>query len=78
MYSRRKQRGSVGRVVYIHPAAGELYYPRMLVNIVKGPTRFDDLLTVGSVKHTTFKEACYARGLLDDDKEWHDAMDEAN
>ncbi|XP_031279085.1 uncharacterized protein LOC116137522 [Pistacia vera] len=34
--------------------------------------------TVNGVIHLTFKEACYALGLLDDDKEWHDYLDEAS
>lgn len=78
MYYRRKQRGNIGRVVNIHPTAGDLYYLRILLNDVKGATSFDYLKTVGGVIHESFKAACYARGLLDGDKEWHDAMDEAS
>ncbi|CAD5324562.1 unnamed protein product [Arabidopsis thaliana] len=50
---------------------------RILLNKVKGATSFDYLKTVGGVVHESFKAACHARGLLDGDKEWHDAMDEA-
>ncbi|XP_019100224.1 PREDICTED: uncharacterized protein LOC104783899 [Camelina sativa] len=78
MYRRRKQRGNVGMVVNIHPTAGDLYYLRIMLNDVKGATSFDDLKTVGGVLHETFKAACYARGLIDGDKEWHEAMDEAS
>lgn len=46
MYSARKQRGTIGRIVNIHPTAGELYYLRILVNVTKGPMSFNDLLTV--------------------------------
>ncbi|CAA7060903.1 unnamed protein product [Microthlaspi erraticum] len=58
------------------PAAGELYYLRILVNILRGPTSFKDIYSVGGVTYEKFQQACYARGLLDDDKEWHDALDE--
>ncbi|XP_024007954.1 uncharacterized protein LOC112083963 [Eutrema salsugineum] len=78
MYSVRKQRGSIGRIVNILPSAGELYYLRILVNISRGPTSFDDLKTVGGQIQTSYKAACYARGLLEEDKEWHDAMDESS
>ncbi|EOA28676.1 hypothetical protein CARUB_v10024900mg [Capsella rubella] len=77
MWSERKQGFSIGRIVNIHPTAGDLYYLRMLLNTEKGPTSFDDLLTVENVKHKTFKAACYARGMLNGDSEWKEAMDEA-
>ncbi|RID81149.1 hypothetical protein BRARA_A03747 [Brassica rapa] len=78
LYSKRKQKGTIGRLVNIHPNAGDRYYLRILVSIVKGPTGYDDLYTVGDTKHESFQAACLARGLLDGDKEWQDAMTEAN
>ncbi|XP_010412532.1 PREDICTED: uncharacterized protein LOC104698841 [Camelina sativa] len=70
-WTRRKQGFTIGRIVHIHPSAGDLFYFRILLNIVKGATSFDDIKTVGGVIYGTYKEACYVRGLLDDDKEWH-------
>lgn len=78
LYSKRKQKGTIGRLVNIHPNAGDRYYLRILVSIVKGATCYDDLYTVGDTKHESFQAACFARGLLDGDKEWQDAMTEAN
>lgn len=78
VYSKRKQKGTIGRLVNIHPNAGDRYYLRILVSLVKGPTCYDDLYTVGDTKHDTFQAACLARGLLDGDKEWQDAMIEAS
>jgi len=49
----------------------------MLLTQVPGATSFDSLKTVGGVLHGTFREACRARGLLDDDREAGDAMTEA-
>lgn len=77
MFFRRKVRGNIGRIVNIHPSSGDKYYLRILVNTVTGPTCFDDLKRVGGVLHKSFQAACYARGLLEEDKEWHQIMDQA-
>ncbi|KAF8088667.1 LOW QUALITY PROTEIN: hypothetical protein N665_0532s0030 [Sinapis alba] len=74
IWTPRKQRIAIGRVIYVHPASGDLYYLRILVNVVKGPFSFDALLTVGSTKYEEYRDVCYVLGLLDDDKEWHDAI----
>ena len=38
-----------------------------VLNHVKGPTRFDDLLTVNGINYPTFKQAAKERGLLEND-----------
>lgn len=73
----RWERKSIGRIVYCNPAAGPRYYLRMLLGIVKGPRSYAEIRTVNGVVYETFKEACYAHGLLSDDKEWNDAITEA-
>ncbi|XP_022567210.2 uncharacterized protein LOC106378379 [Brassica napus] len=78
IYTKRKQKGTIGRIVNINPAAGDKYYLRILVSVVRGPTCYDDLYSVGDIKYNTFQEACYARGLLGTDKDWHDSMSEAS
>lgn len=78
VYSKRKQKRTIGRLVNIHPNAGDRYYLRILVSLVKGPTCYDDLYTVGETKYDTFQAACLARGWLDGDKEWQDAITEAS
>ncbi|XP_013745491.2 uncharacterized protein LOC106448109 [Brassica napus] len=70
----RKQGAAIGRLVYVPPTAGDKYYLRILLNVVKGAFGYDDLYTVGGTKFEEFRDACFARGLLDDDKEWHDAI----
>ena len=45
---------------------------------MKGPTSFEEIKTVGGIVKKSFKEACYARGLLEDDKEFIDAIVEAS
>jgi hypothetical protein len=49
----------------------------MLLLLVKGATGFEDLRTFEGFCHPSFKDACRARGLLDDDQEWHTVFDEA-
>lgn len=74
----RKQGDTIGRIITIHPSAGDLYYLRILVNIIRGATSFEDFYKVNGEVKETLKEACRARGLLENDKEWHKAMDQAS
>ncbi|XP_019173558.1 PREDICTED: uncharacterized protein LOC109169137 [Ipomoea nil] len=74
----RKKGFSIGRIFYVQPASGEIYYLRCLLNIVRGPKSFQDIRTVNGVEYLTFRDACYAHGLLDDDKEYIDAINEAS
>jgi hypothetical protein len=50
----------------------------MLLNYVKGATSYEHLRTVDGTKHDTFKDACIIMGLLEDDNEWHQALEEAS
>ena len=74
----RKQGLSVGRIHYVPESVGECYYLRMLLNHVKGPTEWDDFKRWNKVVHNTFKEACNARGLLDNDKEYITAIQDSS
>ncbi|GKG08042.1 DNA helicase, partial [Tanacetum coccineum] len=67
---RRKGQGSIGRLVYVHPNSGELFYLRILLCHQKGCTSFEDIRTVNGRIYETFRAACDALGLLGDDKEW--------
>ncbi|GKB61559.1 hypothetical protein Tco_0917745 [Tanacetum coccineum] len=46
MWKPRKQRKCIGRIVYSTLAAGERYFLRMLLNVVRGGQSFEELLTV--------------------------------
>ena len=59
---------SVGRIYYAHPASGQKYYMRMLLNVVKGCTSFEDIRKVNGVVYKSYKAACEALGFLDDDR----------
>jgi hypothetical protein len=45
--------------------------------VVKGATNYEDIRTYNGIVYQTFKEACAARGLLSDDKEWYNTFEEA-
>jgi hypothetical protein len=67
---------AIGHMYYAHSTSSERYYLRMLLNCVKGATSYEHLQTVDGTEHDTFKNACIAMGLLADDNEWHQALEE--
>ncbi|KAJ1272975.1 hypothetical protein BS78_06G244600 [Paspalum vaginatum] len=76
-WKRRKHGFKIGRLYYVNPTEGERFYLRMLLMIVKGAQSYEDIRTCNGVVYQTFKEACAARGLLSDDKEWYNTFEEA-
>ncbi|KAG5596918.1 hypothetical protein H5410_038150 [Solanum commersonii] len=60
-----------------NPREGERYYERLLLNHVRGPTSFEDLLTVNGLHCHTFKEAAKERGLLESDDSISECLREA-
>ncbi|XP_052189908.1 uncharacterized protein LOC127799725 [Diospyros lotus] len=73
-----RERGyAIGRMYFASPNCGERFYLRLLLTVVKGPKSFQSLRTVDNVVHDTFKLACVAMGLLEDDKEWIQCLKEA-
>ncbi|KAI3806191.1 hypothetical protein L1987_22087 [Smallanthus sonchifolius] len=77
-WARQKQGFSIGRIHSVSPSLGEAYFLRILLNKVKGPTSFEDIKTVNGIVFPTFRDACYALGLLDDDTEYVEAIKEAS
>jgi hypothetical protein len=72
----------IGRMYYVRPTEGERFYLRLLLHNVPGATSFEDLRTSNrgtpnAIVHPTFKAACEALGLLEDDNEWDLCLDEA-
>nr|KAJ0204134.1 hypothetical protein LSAT_V11C500232920 [Lactuca sativa] len=74
----REKGFSVSRIHTVSPNFGEVYFLRILLNKVKDPKCFADIRTVNGHVCATFREVCYALGLLEDDKEYIDAIEEAS
>ena len=73
---RQRFHKGIGRLVFIGPSAGDLFYLRLLLTHVRGPTSPEALRTVhGNL--LPWKEACAALGLLDNDNEWDECLREA-
>ncbi|GJU72026.1 ATP-dependent DNA helicase PIF1-like protein [Tanacetum coccineum] len=77
-WTKRKQGQSIGRIHHVPPNWGELFYLRMLLNKVKGATGWESFKEYDNVVYNTYKEACFARGLLDGDKEYINGIIEAS
>lgn len=73
----RKKGFAIGRMQYCVPTAGERFYLRPLLTVAKGAKSFVDLKTVQCDVKLTFKEACVARGFVEDDSEWFFCFREA-
>ncbi|XP_012843382.1 PREDICTED: uncharacterized protein LOC105963522 [Erythranthe guttata] len=73
----RKNEFSIGRIANVPPAKGEDYYLRLLLNIqrvqvLRGHQKVADYV------YPTFRDACYVLGLLDDEKEYMNAIRDVN
>ncbi|XP_016507130.2 uncharacterized protein LOC107824838 [Nicotiana tabacum] len=77
MWTRRKQRTVIGRVVTCHPKKGERYYLRLLLMNVRGPKSYQDLRKVDGKCCSTFREAAEKRGLLHCDNNLVECISEA-
>jgi len=73
----RKRGFAISLMYYAHPTLGERYYLCMLLNYIKGATSYEHLWIVDGREHDTFKDACIAMGLLANDNEWDQALEEA-
>ncbi|GBN54440.1 hypothetical protein AVEN_170934-1, partial [Araneus ventricosus] len=68
----------VSRLYSVSPKDTERFHLRMLLFHVPGAKSFEELRTYDSVTMESFKEACRARNLLEDDGEWRDCLREAS
>ncbi|RCV06619.1 hypothetical protein SETIT_1G177200v2 [Setaria italica] len=76
-WNERKHGFKIGHLYYVNPAEGERLYLRMLPTVVKGAKNYKDIKTYNEVVYSTFKDACFARGLLNNDDEWYQTFKEA-
>ena len=68
----------VGRIYHVPIKTGPLYFMRIMLNHIRCATCYEDLRTTDGVVHPTYRDACYALGLVDDDKEYIHAIKEAS
>ncbi|XP_058727025.1 uncharacterized protein LOC131598443 [Vicia villosa] len=74
-----RQRGyTIGRLMWVLQCTGELYYLRMMLTAKKGPISYDDIKNIDGFQHKTFRDACFAMGFLQDDREFIEAIKEAH
>lgn len=73
----RQARFALGRMYWVSPLAGEWFYLRVLLAVVRGAKSFEDLRSYDGTCFTSFLAACLARGLLEDDGEWHQCLEDA-
>ncbi|KAL3625913.1 hypothetical protein CASFOL_030442 [Castilleja foliolosa] len=78
IWKTRQKNPSIGRLYYVPPGCGDNYYLRCLLTVVRGATCFADYMKHNNVQYASYREACYARGLLGDDREYIDAITEAS
>ena len=78
-WSIRKRDPAIGRMFFIPPTAGERFYLRTLLTVIKGAKSFDDLRQYDCDEpYPTFHATCIAQGLLEDDGEWNQCFAEAS
>ncbi|XP_074378692.1 uncharacterized protein LOC141720243 [Apium graveolens] len=75
IWKQRKIGDVIGRLAEVHSSSGELLYLRMLLLRIKGAVCFDDLKTVNGHVYNSFHEACAALGILQNDQQWHEAIE---
>ncbi|GBM12248.1 hypothetical protein AVEN_155255-1 [Araneus ventricosus] len=68
---------ALGCVYTVYSRNTDCYYLRLLLHKIKGPTSFKDLQTVNGIEYETYREACLALGLLENDNQWNEALKKA-
>ena len=66
------------RIVAANPVEGEIYYLRLLLNHVRGPTSFEDLKIIGGVVASIFREAALLSGLLETNNSLDKCLEESS
>ena len=64
---KKKNKPVISRMHQVSPKDVERYHLRILLLNIPGPTSFEDIRTVDGVVYLTFKQACAALGLIEDD-----------
>ncbi|GKB26484.1 DNA helicase [Tanacetum coccineum] len=73
---RRQNKPMVGRLTYIHPTVGDMFYQRILLCHQKGCRYFREIRTVNGIVFPINRAACEALGLIGSDEEWIPRVEE--
>jgi hypothetical protein len=73
----RKRGYTIGRLIWVPPSTGELYFFRMMLTVVQGPTCYDDVKKIGDTQYFSYRDACFAMGFLEDDRVYINAIKES-
>lgn len=57
LWKPRKKGFTIGRLIWVPPTTGELFYLRMMLTVVKGPTSYEDIRKIGDTQFDTFRDA---------------------
>ena len=80
----RQKQTSIGRVFFVSPRIGDLYYLRLMLHHGTGYTGYEDICTVNGTVHRrpngilNFQAAARHRGLCEDDSELLEALKEVH
>jgi hypothetical protein len=74
---RPKKSDAVGRMYTAHPSDTERFCLRLLLTTIRGPENYLQLRTFEGIVYPTYKDACFARGLLQSDEQYRRTMNEA-
>jgi len=72
-----KMGNTIGRLIWVPPSTGELFYLRRMLIVVKGPLCYQDIRTVKNIVYPTFRDACEASRFLANDNKYIGAIKEA-
>ena len=72
-----RETDSIGRMITIHPNQSEKFFLRLLLKHTTGSRSFSDLRSYRETTYSTYKAACVARELLEDDSQWIACLTEA-
>ncbi|XP_022851120.1 uncharacterized protein LOC111372924 [Olea europaea var. sylvestris] len=64
IWSPRKSKDVIGRIVNANPCEGERYFLRVLLNYIRAPKSFEDLKTVDGIVLSTYCESALSHDLL--------------
>jgi len=73
----KKIGNTIGRLIWVPPSTGELFYLRRMLTVVKGPLCYEHIRTVDNILYPTFREACEYLGFLADDTKYVEVIKEA-